>query len=677
MTLAWLAELLGLPAGLHGHLEDTRLDRARHRARGRARRCPGRRVVVCSEHTHSSTAKAARLLELELRTAPTDDAYALRPDVADLTDACALVATVGTTSSAAIDPVAELADRCAESGVWLHVDAAYAGSAAVCPELRPLFAGWERADSVGVNPHKWLFTPMDCSAFFTRRPDALRGAFSLVPEYLRVDEDVVSLSEYSVPLGRRFRALKLWAVLRCYGRDGLQAVIREHLRLAALFEAWVEREPGWEVCAPRHFSLVCFRRDGSDEENESAPRARQRHGRGLPLAHAARRPLRAAARDRQRPHDGGRRAPCLGRPAARGVRRTARATRSERRASQTPSGARRRRRPPPRAARPAPRPSRRRPGRRARARRARRRRRGRSCRRPRRALASTPARATSARTAVPLWPRPAAAPRAPFAPSAARGPPPRRPRRPGSGTRARRPRRPRGGSGTRRSSGFCSAGQSTPRAKAATRSAQRRRLRRELEPVLADDRDALDADQRLDLRRRAAADAGDERVARREPRELVPRLVRHPRVLGPLHDRREHAVDVEQDRGPARSSRRAGEQVVGHAATRIRAVRPRRGAPAARLALSVSSPGSSRPSSAWAAGSSSCRCSSRCVAFPAHAAAATSLGAILADRDRRRRRSTRLRGEVRPGVRGARRDPRRRRRARRDARSSSASRIAR
>jgi len=269
VTLAWLAELLGLPGGLHGHIEDSAssgLVTALAAARAAA---PGRRVVVCSEHTHSSTAKAARLLELELRTVREDDSFAMRADLVDLADACALVATIGTTSSTAIDPVPELADRCAAEGVWLHVDAAYAGAAAVCPELRPLFAGWERADSVGVNAHKWLFTPMDCSAFFTRRPDDLRRAFSLVPEYLRVDEDVVSLSEYSVPLGRRFRALKLWAVLRCFGREGLQEVIREHLRLAALFEEWVRAEPGWEICAPRPFALVCFRRDGSDEQNEA------------------------------------------------------------------------------------------------------------------------------------------------------------------------------------------------------------------------------------------------------------------------------------------------------------------------------------------------------------------------------------------------------------------------
>ena len=269
VTLAWLADLLGLPEGLHGHIEDTAstgLITALAAARAAS---PGKRVVVCSEHTHSSTAKAARLLELEVRAVPGDESHAMRVDRVDLTDACALVATIGTTSSAAVDPVPVLADLCADAGVWLHVDAAYAGSAAVCPELRPLFAGWERADSVGVNPHKWLLTPMDCSAFWSRRPDDLRNAFSLVPEYLRVSEDVVSLSEYAMPLGRRFRALKLWAVLRCHGREGLQAVIREHVRLAESFEAWVQAEPGWELCAPRHFSLVCFRLEGTDEENEA------------------------------------------------------------------------------------------------------------------------------------------------------------------------------------------------------------------------------------------------------------------------------------------------------------------------------------------------------------------------------------------------------------------------
>ena len=267
VTLDWLRQLLGLPDSLHGHIQDAAssgLITALAAARSAA---PDRNVIVCSEHTHSSTLKAARLLELEVRQTPVDEAFALRPDLLDLEGACAVVATIGTTSSTAVDPVAAIADRVAAAGAWLHVDAAYAGAAAVCPELRHHFSGWERADSIGVNPHKWLFTPHDCSAFFCRRPDDLRRAFSLVPEFLRVDEDVVSLSEYASPLGRRFRALKLWATLRCFGREGLQAIIREHVRLAALFEQWVSAEPGWELCAPTHFSLVCFRFEGSDEAN--------------------------------------------------------------------------------------------------------------------------------------------------------------------------------------------------------------------------------------------------------------------------------------------------------------------------------------------------------------------------------------------------------------------------
>jgi aromatic-L-amino-acid decarboxylase len=148
------------------------------------------------------------------------------------------------------------------------VDAAYAGAAMVCPEFRGAFAGVERADSLVVNAHKWLLTPMDCSCLWSRRPEALRQAFSLVPEYLRTSDTAeVSLMDYSPVLGRRFRALKLWAVLRCYGREGLQRVIREHVRLATLFEGWVRAEPGWEICAPRTFSVVCFRRRGSDEDN--------------------------------------------------------------------------------------------------------------------------------------------------------------------------------------------------------------------------------------------------------------------------------------------------------------------------------------------------------------------------------------------------------------------------
>jgi aromatic-L-amino-acid/L-tryptophan decarboxylase len=268
VTLDWLAQLLGLPEGLHGHIEDTASTSTLVALAVARASTPDRRVVLCSEHAHSSVDKAARLLELELRKVPADDAFRLRPELLDLDDACAVVATIGTTSSTSVDPVPDIADRCQAAGVWLHVDAAYAGAAAVCPELRDRFDGWERADSIVVNPHKWLGLPTDCSTLWTRRPEAFRDAFSLVPEYLRVAEDVASLSEYTQVLGRRFRALKLWAVLRCYGRAGLQERIREHVRLAELFEELVGDEQGWEVVAPRPFSVVCFRRVGSDELNE-------------------------------------------------------------------------------------------------------------------------------------------------------------------------------------------------------------------------------------------------------------------------------------------------------------------------------------------------------------------------------------------------------------------------
>ena len=268
VTLVWLAQLLGLPADLHGHIEDTASTStlvALAVARSSAR---GRRVVLCSEHAHSSVDKAARLLELELRKVPVDETFRIVPDRLDLEEACAVVATIGTTSSTSVDPVPEIADRCEQAGVWLHVDAAYAGAAAVCPELRDRFAGWERADSIVVNPHKWLGVPTDCSTLWTRRPESFRDTFSLVPEYLRVAEEVTSLSEYTQVLGRRFRALKLGAVLRCYGRTGLQQRIREHVRLAELFEDLVRGEDGWEVVAPRPFSVVCFRCKGSDDVNQ-------------------------------------------------------------------------------------------------------------------------------------------------------------------------------------------------------------------------------------------------------------------------------------------------------------------------------------------------------------------------------------------------------------------------
>jgi aromatic-L-amino-acid/L-tryptophan decarboxylase len=265
----WVAQLLGLPDGWHGHIEDT-ASTSTLAALIAARHTTGRNVVVCSEHAHSAVDKAARMLGMELRKVPSDEAFRMRADVLDLDDAAAVVATVGTTSTTSVDPLPAIAERCAAAGAWLHVDAAYAGSAMVCPELRWAFEGIEHADSLVVNAHKWMFTPMDCSLLWTSRPDEFRDAFSLVPEFLRTtDEGALNLSEYGPALGRRFRSLKLWAVLRCYGAEGLRRRIREAIRLAELFEGWVREEPGWELCAPRPFSTVCFRREGTDEENEA------------------------------------------------------------------------------------------------------------------------------------------------------------------------------------------------------------------------------------------------------------------------------------------------------------------------------------------------------------------------------------------------------------------------
>ena len=269
VVLDWVAQLVGLPRAWHGHIEDT-ASTSTLAALIVARHVTGREVVVCSEHAHSSVDKAARMLGMELRKATVDEQFRMRPDALQLDGVAAVVATVGTTSTTSVDPIADIARACRDAGAWLHVDAAYAGGAMVCPELRWAFEGVEMADSLVINAHKWLFTPVDCSLLWTRRPDDFRDAFSLVPEYLRTpdSEDALSLSEYGPALGRRFRALKLWAVLRCLGRAGLQDRIRRAIALAELFEGWVREEPGWELCAPRPFSVVCFRRDAPDEANE-------------------------------------------------------------------------------------------------------------------------------------------------------------------------------------------------------------------------------------------------------------------------------------------------------------------------------------------------------------------------------------------------------------------------
>jgi aromatic-L-amino-acid decarboxylase len=264
VTLAWLAQLLGLPQGWHGHIEDT-ASTATVSALAAARSERPGGVVYASEQANFSVEKAARLVGLEFRPVAVDDAFRMRTNFS-LADATAVVATVGTTGTTSVDPVAELARRCGEAGAWLHVDAAYAGSAAVCPEFRWCLDGCESADSIVVNPHKWLFVPMDCSTMWTRRPEALHAAFGTERDYLVDTEDALDLKNYGPALGRRFRALKLWFVLRWYGAEGLRALIREHVRLAQLFAEWVEADPDWEVSAPHPFSTICFRHRTADND---------------------------------------------------------------------------------------------------------------------------------------------------------------------------------------------------------------------------------------------------------------------------------------------------------------------------------------------------------------------------------------------------------------------------
>jgi aromatic-L-amino-acid decarboxylase len=290
VALRWLRQWSGLPEDWFGLIYDTASTSSMHaiaaarqaadpesRTRGTSRGL----VVYTSEQAHSSIEKGAIAVGIGqdfVRKVPVDDEFRMRPEAleslieADLAAGmkpCCVTATVGTTSTTSVDPVPAIAAICERHGVWLHVDAAYAGSAAVAPEFRWAFAGCERADSFVTNPHKWLLTPMDCSIFYTRRPEVLRRAFSLIPEYLETDADprAVNLMDYGVPLGRRFRALKLWFVLRSYGREGLAAMIRNHVALAQELARQVDADPSFERTAPAPFSVVCFRYRGTDEQN--------------------------------------------------------------------------------------------------------------------------------------------------------------------------------------------------------------------------------------------------------------------------------------------------------------------------------------------------------------------------------------------------------------------------
>jgi len=286
VALGWLRQLVGLPPDFEGVIYDTASIASLHalaaareeavpqvRREGLAGRDLPRMRVYCSEHAHSSIDKAVMMLGLgheSLRRLPSDrefrmDVAALRQAVAEDRRAgvrpIAAVATVGTTSTTSIDPVPAIAELCEREHLWLHVDAAYAGVAAMVPGYEHILAGADRAQSLVVNPHKWLFTPFDLSAFFCRRMDTIRQAFSLTPEYLRNSEagQVRNLMDTGVQLGRRFRALKLWMILRHFGAEGLRARLGEHMRLARLFAEWVRNDPEFELLAPVPFSVVCFR----------------------------------------------------------------------------------------------------------------------------------------------------------------------------------------------------------------------------------------------------------------------------------------------------------------------------------------------------------------------------------------------------------------------------------
>jgi aromatic-L-amino-acid/L-tryptophan decarboxylase len=294
VTLRWLQRLIHLPDEFEGVIYDTAsistlhaLAAARERAvpQVRERGMPGRSElgrfrVYCSDQTHSSIDKSVILLGLgqsSLRKIPSDDQFRMRTDAlrAAIEDdrrsgitPVAIVATVGSTSTTSIDPVDEIAQLCAQQQIWLHVDAAYAGVAAMMPEYHDLLAGAATADSLVVNPHKWLFTPFDCSVLYCRHMDVLRSAFSLVAEYLQTNDPSVvkNLMDTGIQLGRRFRALKLWMVMRHFGASGLRERLSEHVRLARLFASWIDATPDFERLAPVPFSVVCFRAANADSD---------------------------------------------------------------------------------------------------------------------------------------------------------------------------------------------------------------------------------------------------------------------------------------------------------------------------------------------------------------------------------------------------------------------------
>jgi aromatic-L-amino-acid decarboxylase len=284
VTLRWLREALGLPDDLFGIINDTAsINSFLALAAARQRAAPNMRThgfagapvlrVYCSEHAHSSIEKGALALGLGIEGVvkiPGDDKFAMSVVALEAAIArdraagfvpCAISATVGTTSSAAVDPVRQIAAIAKRENAWLHVDAAYAGPATICPEFRWLWDGVEAADSIVVNPHKWLFTPIDCSVLYTRHPEVLRETFSLVPEYLKTsDTGELSYMDYGLQLGRRFRALKLWFLFEHYGIAKMQSVIRQHVADAARLAAELQKRDDIELIAPQSLSVVVFRK---------------------------------------------------------------------------------------------------------------------------------------------------------------------------------------------------------------------------------------------------------------------------------------------------------------------------------------------------------------------------------------------------------------------------------
>jgi aromatic-L-amino-acid decarboxylase len=291
VTLSWLRQWLGLPDTFFGVMFDTgsvstmhALICAREYVAPEARRdgsFGGRLVVYTSEHSHSSVEKNAIAVGIgqeNVRKIPVDEQFRMKPDALEAAissdlrrgkQPCCIVPTVGTTSTTSVDPVPAIAEIAERAGAWLHVDAAYAGTAAIVPEYRWLLDGCERAHSFFVNPHKWLFTPVDLSAFYTCRPEIMKRALSLVPEYLKTAEDTTAINymDYGVPLGRRFRALKLWFVMRWFGREGVVKILRNHLTWTHELADEIGAHAQFELCAPVPVTLICFRYRGSDEEN--------------------------------------------------------------------------------------------------------------------------------------------------------------------------------------------------------------------------------------------------------------------------------------------------------------------------------------------------------------------------------------------------------------------------